>query len=190
MRIPSTATLLLVGVCAVGLAGCSSSGSGSPPTTAPTTTAPTTTPSTGSSTVASTTTAPAAAAAAVNVPVTDAIRSQLVAAGAAVNTIPVSEYSGLAPGLTFYALDRQTGTHWAGARLVPAPSSDPSSPTRAQVASQDDGSYYLFEQPRGAGWTAHATGASGPDTPCPIAVPAAVAAVWGWPSGTCRPPGA
>jgi len=93
----------------------------------------------------------------------------------------------LTPGLTYYAYDRSSQTYWAGAQLAPASSSDPSNPTRAQVASQDDGSYYIFTQPRGGGWSAHATGASGPDTPCPIAVPAAVTAVWGWTAGTCRP---
>jgi hypothetical protein len=113
-----------------------------------------------------------------------------LAAGAAVNNIPVSEYTGLAPGLTYYALDRATETYWAGARLVPAPSSDPSSATRAQVASQDDGSYYIFRQPLGGNWTAYATGASGPDTPCSITVPAAVVQVWGWPAGSCRAPNA
>jgi hypothetical protein len=128
--------------------------------------------------------------AAADVAVTAAIRAQLVAAGAAVNGIPVAEYTGLAPGLTYLALDRSTNTYWAGARLVPAPSADPSAPTRAQVASQDDGSYYIFSRPEGGGWTAHPAGASGPDTPCPVPVPAAVTTVWGWPSGSCRPAGA
>jgi hypothetical protein len=126
----------------------------------------------------------------VNVAVTDQIRAELVAAGAAVNNIPVAQYTGLAPGLTFLALDHATNTYWAGARLVPAASTNPSAPTQAQVASQDDGSYYVFTQPAGGTWTAHASGASGPDTPCPVSVPAAVTQVWGWPSGACRPPGA
>jgi hypothetical protein len=186
MRIPRCPALILVGVCSVAAAGCSSAGRGQATTTSVTT--PSGTPST--TTATSTSTTAAASAPAVNLAVTDAIRSQLVAAGAALDSIPVSEYSGLAPGLTFYALDRQSGTSWAGARLVPAPSSDPSTPTRAQVASQDDGSYYVFEQPQGGGWTAHPVGASGPGTPCPLAVPAAVAAVWGWPAGSCRAPGA
>ena len=85
----------------------------------------------------------------VNQPVTDQLRAQLVAAGAALNSIPVAEYTGLAPGLTYYAYDSATQTYWAAARLVPAPTSDPSNPSRAQVASQDEGSYYLFRQPRG-----------------------------------------
>ena len=127
---------------------------------------------------------------AVNLPVTNQIRSQLVTAGAALNNIPVSEYSGLAPGLTYYALDKASNTYWAAARLVPAPSPDPSNPTQAQVASQDAGSYYVFSQPKGGGWTAVAAGNTGPATPCPVTVPAPVVAVWGWPAGRCRPAGA
>jgi hypothetical protein len=114
----------------------------------------------------------------------------LVDAGAAVNNIPASEYTGLAPGLTYYAFDQVTDTYWAGARLVPAPSSDPSNPTQAQVASQDEGSYYVFRQPKGGSWTAYAAGNVGPGTPCPVTVPTDVLLVWGWPAGSCRPTGA
>ncbi len=171
--------LLLCGglAAALTLAACSSSSSSGTTTSV----SPTSTASPPSST---------ALAAAINVPVTDQIRTQLLAAGAAVNSIPVSQYSGLAPGLTYYALDRATNTYWAGARLVPAPSSDPSNPTRAQVASQDDGAYYLFKQPMGGSWTAYPDGATGPGPDCQITVPAPVLAVWGWPAGTCRPAGA
>lgn len=126
---------------------------------------------------------------AVNLPVTDQIRSQLVTAGAGLNNIPASEYSGLAPGLTYYALDRTSNRYWAAARLVPAPSSNPSSPTQAQVASQDAGSYYVFSQPSGGAWTVYAAGNTGPATPCPVTVPAPVVAAWGWTAGSCRPAG-
>lgn len=126
---------------------------------------------------------------AVDVPVTDGVRSELVSAGSAVNNIPAAEFSGLAPGLTYYALDRSTGVYWAGARLVAAPSSDPSNPTQAQVSTQDDGSYYVFRQSPGGGWTAYAAGNTGQSTACPITIPAAVLRVWGWPSGSCRPNG-
>ncbi len=168
---------VLVALGSMILAGCSSSSS-TPATTATTVTTATT-PTTATSSKG-----------AVNLPVTNQVRAELLAAGAASNDIPVSQYTGLAPGLTYLALDRATETYWAGARLVPAPSSDPSSPTRAQVASQDDGSYYIFRQPSGGGWTAYAAGASGPDTPCPVAVPPTVTAVWGWTTGSCRPAGA
>ena len=126
---------------------------------------------------------------AVNVPITDEVRSELVSAGSALNDIPTSEFSGLAPGLTYYGLDRSTGVHWAGARLVAAPSSDPSNPTQAQISNQDRGSYYVFRQSPGGGWTAYAAGNTGPGTPCPVTIPAVVLQVWGWPSGSCRPHG-
>jgi hypothetical protein len=166
---------------ALALASCSSASS-----TSTTSSSPGATGTTGSSTTSSTGTGPAAA---VNVPVTDAVRSELVSAGSALNNIPASEFSGLAPGLTYYGLDRSTGVHWAGARLVAAPSSDPSNPTQAQVSTQDEGSYYVFRQAPGAGWTAYASGNTGQDTPCPVTIPAAVLQVWGWPAGSCRPSG-
>jgi cytoskeletal protein RodZ len=174
-------------VAATGLliAGCSSSSSSGQPSTTSSTSASSTTSSNGHRSGTTTTTATGT----VDLPVTDQIRSQLVAAGAAVNDIPVAQYSGLAPGLTYYAFDRSTGTYWAGARLVPAPSSDPSNPTRAQVASQDAGSYYVFSQTTGGKWTAYAAGNVGPGTPCPVTVPPSVLAAWGWPAGGCRPPG-
>ena len=168
---------------ALGLAACSGAPGTSATTGAPGTS--NTTGAAGSGTTSSTT----PLATAVNVPVTDEVRSELVSAGSAVNNIPASEFSGLAPGLTYYALDKSTGIHWAGARLVAAPSSDPSNPTRAQVSTQDEGSYYVFRQSPGGAWTAYAAGNTGPGTACPVAIPAAVVQVWGWPSGSCRPNG-
>jgi len=141
----------------------------------------------GTSTTSSTAALPATA---VNVPITDSVRAELVSAASALNNIPASEFSGLAPGLTYYGLDRSTGIHWAGARLVAAPSSDPSNPTRAQVSTQDEGSYYVFQQASGGTWTAYAAGNTGPGTACPVTIPAPVLRVWGWPSGSCRPKGA
>lgn len=114
---------------------------------------------------------------------TAAVRTQLVAAGAALNNLTPSAYTGLVAGTTYYAYDSATSTYWAGAGLVPSPSS-----YSAQVANQDDGSYLLYSQPAGGAWTAVADGLGGiGGTPCP-AVPAAVVAAWGWTAGTCRPP--
>lgn len=171
----------LVAVGSLAVAGCSSSPAAQNATTTSTTAETGTTANTGTATTAATSTG------VVNQPVTDQLRAQLVAAGAALNNIPVAEYTGLAPGLTYYAYDGATQTYWAAARLVPAPTSDSSNPSRAQVASQDEGSYYLFRQPRGGSWTAYADGNTGPDTPCPTTVPAGVTQVWGWPPGSCRP---
>lgn len=169
---------------AVTVTGCSTSGGSGPTTTTGSVPAgPTsTTPVPATSSTAST-------AQAVDVPVTPQVRTQLLAAVAALDSIPVAQFSGLAPGLTYLALDRATHTYWAGARAVAAPSADPSTPTQAQVSTQDEGSYYVFSQPQGGTWTAHAAGNVGPDTPCPVVVPPAVTAVWGWPAGSCRPAG-
>jgi len=178
----------LVVAAALALTACSSSSSSSTTTTAATST---TSSSSGSSTTAagSSSTTSAASATAANVPVTDQVRSELVAAAASLQSIPVAQFSGLAPGLTYYGQDKTTGTYWAGARLVAAPSSDPSNPTRAQVSTQDEGSYYVFSKPSGGSWTAYAAGNVGPGTACPVTIPPAVLQVWGWPAGSCRPSG-
>jgi hypothetical protein len=165
-------------------AACSSSSNPQSGTTT-TTASRTSTTSSGSSSTSS-----GSSALAMNIQVTDALRTQLVAAAAGLNSIPVAEFTGLAPGLTYYALDKETNIHWAGARLVPAPSSNPSSPTQAQISSQDAGSYYIFQQPMGGQWIAYAAGNTGQGTPCPTTLPPAVLAVWGWPAGGCRPSGA
>lgn len=175
---------------ALALAACSGSSSGSNTTTTSTTAASTTSGSSGSGTSSPSTSSTAGSAQAANVPVSNQVRTELVTAASALNNIPASEFSGLAPGLTYYALDRSTGTYWAGARLVAAPSSDPSNPTRAQVSTQDEGSYYVFKQAGGGGWTAFAAGNTGPGTTCPVTIPPAVLQVWGWPTGSCRPSGA
>jgi hypothetical protein len=166
------------------VAACSSSSNPQSGTTT-TTASGTSTSSSGSSSTSS-----GSSALAMNIQVTDALRTQLVAAAAGLNSIPVAEFTGLAPGLTYYALDKETNIHWAGARLVPAPSPNPSSPTQAQISSQDAGSYYIFQQPMGGQWIAYAAGNTGQGTPCPTTLPPAVLAVWGWPAGGCRPSGA
>jgi len=127
---------------------------------------------------------------AVNLTVTDAVRQQLVAALAATIDVPPSEYTGFSPGLTYYALDKATGIHWAAAKPVPAPSTDPNSPTRAQVSSQDEGSYDVFSQPAGGSWTVYATGNAGQGASCGVTIPPQVLRVWGWAPGSCRPVGA
>jgi hypothetical protein len=180
--VPLGATLT---VAALALAGCSSSSSSTPTSAAPATTAPTSVPS-------SSTSAAAPGSTAQNLPVTDAVRSELVAARAASLGIAPSSYTGLTPGDTYYAYDPSTGTYWAAAQVQPQVPSTPAAPGtdiyKAQVSSQDDGSYVLFMKTSGGTWTATNDGTSGPPpVPCPVAVPAAVAQVWGWPSGACRP---
>ena len=172
------------------LAGCTGD-SGSPSSQAGSTSStesPTTSGSTArsaTSVLSTTTTAstPSVTSVAENLPVTDLVRSQLVAAGAALNSVPATAYTGLVPGTTYYAYDTATDTYWAGAGLVPSASSQ-----QAQVSVQDDGSYLLFRRPAGASWTAWDVGLSGIEgSRCPTAVPPAILSEWGWAAGTCRP---
>jgi hypothetical protein len=170
-------------IAGVALTSCSSGhgGQATPPSAA-SSTAGSTAPTRATTTTASfSTTAPVGVR---NLVVTDQLRAELVAAGAALDNLPASDYVGLRPGETYYAYDASTSTYWAGAGLDPSPSSTP-----AEVAAQDDGAYQLFERQDGGGWKAYAVGLAG--TPegssCPIAVPPAVLQVWNWPAGSCRP---
>lgn len=169
---PRTLIAVAVGVCgSMALVGCSSgpSRAGSTGTTPASSTAPS----------SPTSTTPVAE----NLAVTNDVRTQLQAAGAAMNNLPASAYTGLVPGTTYYAYDTVTSTYWAGAGLVPSPSS-----TQAQVSVQDNGGYIIFSRPSNGAWTAHPVGLSGiSGTTCPVSVPAAVLAVWNWAPGTCRP---
>jgi hypothetical protein len=162
---------------AAAAAGCGSHSSPSASTTLPgpsTSAGPTST----NLIPAATTTVPGAQ----NLLVTNDIRAQLVAAGAASHGLVASDYLGLQPGETYYAVDA-TGVHWAGAGLEPSPSSMP-----AQIANQDDGAYLLFEEPVGGAWKVFNVGLAGVLSPnCPIVVPPAVLALWGWPAAHCRP---
>ena len=165
---------------ALGLAGCSSGSTTSATTTgAETSTTPVPVSSTTLGPTSSTTSPPTS-----NLVVTDALRSQLVAAGAAQHNLSPSDYTGLRAGETYYAYDATTHTYWAGASLDPSPSSTP-----AQVASQDDGAYLLFDRPQGGTWTVYDVGLAGtPEgTACPTTVPSAILGLWGWPPGSCRP---
>jgi hypothetical protein len=112
------------------------------------------------------------------------VSAALLQAGAALNSLQASDYTGLAPGETYYAYDATTSTYWAGAALVPSPSS-----VQAQVSVQDDGSYLLFSRPADGAWTAQDVGVTGIDgSVCPVAVPPAILALWNWAPGTCRAP--
>ena len=171
---------------AAGLAGCSGAstspragGAGATTTTAP----PTSSVASTSSSVPGpgSTTSPAVQ----NLVVDDTLRTQLLLAAAAMDSLSASDYTGLVPGTTYYAYDSLTGTYWAGAGLVPSPSSQ-----QAEVSVQDDGSYVLFDRTAGGAWHAQPDGLGGVGgTPCPSTLPAAVVAAWGWATGTCRPPG-
>jgi hypothetical protein len=116
---------------------------------------------------------------------TDAVRAQLVAAAAKLNGLPASAYLGLVHGNSYYGFDPATNTYWAGASLVPSPSSE-----RAQVSVQDDGGYYIFTEPAGGSWTASAEGMAGFEgAKCRVHIPPALVSLWQWPAGACHPGG-
>ncbi len=118
-----------------------------------------------------------------NLAVTSAVRTQLIKAGAALNSLPASDYTGLAPGLTYYAYDPATKTYWAGASLVASRSSQ-----QAEVSVQDDGSYVLFKRPASGTWKAADVGMTGiGGSKCKTSVPASVLKLWHWAAGACRP---
>lgn len=129
-----------------------------------------------------------AAQAAENLRLTTASRAELVRAAAAFFRLPASDFVGLAPGTAYYAYDVASSTYWAGAGLVPSSRSMP-----AQVVVQDDGAYLIFHRPAGRSWAVQEVGYEDVPGVCArahVSLPAAVAAVWHWQSGTCHPPAA
>lgn len=174
------APLILGGALVLALGACSSGSSNAKSTTTTAAQTTTTARTTGSTARSSTTTSPTGVQ---NLPVTDELRTQLVAAGAALHHTKPSDYTGLAAGLTYYAYDPSTKTYWAGARLEPKQNAE-----QAQVASQDEGSYLLFTRTATGSWSATDVGQTGPDSTCAKTPPAAVALAWQWKPGTCVPP--
>jgi len=186
VRVSGIVAVLAGAVC---LAACSSPAS--QPPAANTVTASTTPP-------AATSTAPPASAShssspspspsttsAENLTLTAPIRAQLVAAAAKLNGLPASAYLGLVQGESYYGFDPATNTYWAGGALDPSPSSQ-----QAQVSVQDDGGYYIFEEPAGGSWTASAEGLAGiGGTTCSVHIPPALVALWHWSPGACHPAG-
>ena len=163
---------------AVSLAACSSPASQlsaantSPAATTPPATAASAAPPASSST-----------AGAENLALTGPVRAQLVAAAARLNGLPASAYRGLVHGESYYGFDPATNTYWAGGALDPSPSSQ-----QAQVSVQDDGGYYIFEEPAGGSWTASAEGMAGIDgATCSVHIPPALVALWHWPAAPATP---
>ena len=179
MRIVSAPLLALMAALAV--AGCGGSGK-SASTSTVTRTVTVTQPATGGG--ASTAVSGQTTAAGVqHLVVTNAIRSQLLAAGAALHQLPVSDYTGLVKGQTFYALDPATGDHWAGAALIPSKSSQ-----KAQIGNQDDGADLVFRRTGSGPWKAWDAGIPGNGNfTCAVTPPAGVLSVWNWAPGTCHP---
>jgi hypothetical protein len=170
------------------ITGCSTSASQPAKPAATATPAATTSPAVAPSTAppaSASASQPASAGGAKNLPLTDAIRAQLTAAAAKLNSLPASAYVGLVKGESYYGFDPATNTYWAGGALDPSPSSQ-----RAQVSVQDDGGYYIFKEPAGGSWTAASEGLAGIDgATCSVHPPAALVALWHWPAGACHPAG-
>ena len=120
-----------------------------------------------------------------NLVVTPAIRHSLFVALAAFHQLPRKDYVRLDPGMTYYALDVTSKTYYAASGIVPSSKS-----LQAQVGAQDDGGYQLLTRAQDAKrWTIYDDGLGGGDgAKCPITIPSAVLAVWGW-TQKCAPPG-
>jgi hypothetical protein len=177
LRPGRTHLILLAAAAALGLARCGGSSGGAPSTVTVTKTvsAPSTsTPATSGSTQAST--------GAQNLVATAAIKTQLLAAGAALHKLPASDYTGLTKGDTYYAYDSSTKTYWAGTQLLASSTSQ-----QAQIGNQDDGAYLVFHRSGSRPWKGTETGAANTPSSCGVKVPAGVIAVWNWAPGACHP---
>jgi hypothetical protein len=120
----------------------------------------------------------------VNLKVNDAVRAELVPVGAEVHGVPAAEYVGLRAAMTYYAYDPDTMTYWAGAHLMPSPTSE-----RAQVSVQDAGSYTLFKKIKGGLWTVFNDGVGREGGGCPQDLPTSILTMWQWNPQWCRPQG-
>jgi hypothetical protein len=120
-----------------------------------------------------------------NLIVTPAVRHSIFVALAAFHQLPTKDYVKLAPGMTYYALDVTTKTYYAASGVVPSSKS-----LQAQVGAQDDGGYQLLTRAENATkWKIYDDGLGGAEgAKCPITIPPAVLAVWGW-TQKCAPPG-
>jgi hypothetical protein len=120
-----------------------------------------------------------------NLLLTPGVRRSLLVSAAAFHQLPVSDYTGLAPGTAYYAYDPVNGTHYAAAGLAASPHS-----LQAQIGDQDDGAYLLFTKGAGVGsWKVYNDGlGAAQDSTCPITIPATVLAAWHWKPKSCYPP--
>jgi hypothetical protein len=184
MTTSHTSVALLALAAVLGAAGCGSGSSGGKSSGGATKTVViTTTVGGGGSGTTTGGTTTQAATKTTNLVVTNVIRGQLLAAGAAMHKLPTTDYTGLRKGLTYYAYDPASSTYWAGAALVPSPSSQ-----QAQIGNQDDGAYLVFKRASGGAWKAWDAGIPGDSHfGCTVRPPASVLRVWDWAPHTCHP---
>ena len=131
-----------------------------------------------------------ASEAAQNLMLTSTVRTALIDAAASHYGLPASDFVGLGAAPEFYAAyyayDTATSSYWAGASLVPNPSSQ-----EAGVVVQDDGAYLIFNRTPPGGWQVHDVGYTNTVGTCAayhVSIPAPVVAVWHWALGACHPP--
>jgi hypothetical protein len=128
-----------------------------------------------------TTVAAAPATTAQNLPVSDAIKSQITAVYIAHSNLPAAQVAGTGPGSVYYGYLPSTKTYWAIASFEPTANSS----TQTQVQMQDDGCCGIFSMVSGGSWT-FVSGYLG--SPCTGQIPASLMAVWDLTSpGDCAP---
>jgi len=120
-----------------------------------------------------------------NLSITPSVIKGLLDAAAAYHQLPPTDYTGLDPGMTYYAFDPATNSYYAATGLVPSPNS-----LQAQIGTQDDGGYNLFIKAASAThWTVFNDGlGAAQGSICPLTIPASVLAVWSWKPNSCFPP--
>jgi hypothetical protein len=120
-----------------------------------------------------------------NLSISPPVIKGLLDAAAKYHQLPPADYTGLDPGMTYYAFDPATNSYYAAAGLVPSPHS-----LQAQIGTQDDGGYNLFIKTASAStWTVFNDGlGAAQGSICPLAIPASVLAVWNWKPNSCFPP--
>jgi hypothetical protein len=151
-----SAPVAVITVAALGLTACSAgpTGHAAPTSTTVTSGASTTSTAPIASQPTATTTVPGVS----NVVVTGQIRAQLIAAGAALNHLSPSDFTGLVPAKT------QVSTQDDGAYLL--------------FERQAGGSWKTYAV--GLAGTPQASA-------CPVTVPSAILGLWNWPPASCRP---
>ncbi len=120
-----------------------------------------------------------------NLSITPSVIKSLLDAAAKYHQLPPTDYTGLDPGMTYYAFDPATNSYYAATGIVPSPNS-----LQAQIGTQDDGGYNLFIKTANAShWTVFNDGlGAAQGSICPLAIPASVLAVWNWKPKSCFPP--
>lgn len=175
---------VVVALAAVAASGCASGSSGGGSNDVPLTT-PTATAAVPPSTSPSASSTPTSGAE--NLTLTQDVRHQLLLARAKAVNLPDNAFVRLYKGSAYYAIDHDTGIYWAAGSTVPNRHN-----MQAEVNSQDEGGYTIFELKPGGEWTAYDAGRDGPaaksGAQCPIKIPADVLKVWHWAPHTCDPP--